>query len=419
MMTFPPPRQRIYATLKSYALLASSLLAGHTQEDGPRIKALEEHLCQRTGASHALMVNQGRMGLYLALKTMLKPPRNRVILSPYTIFDVVNMVLCAGGEPVFADICENTCNLDPESVESRLDDRVGAVLVTHLHGLAADVERLRQLCDSRGLALVEDAAQSFGAKVAGRPVGHWGDVGMFSFGMMKNVNSFFGGAVITDNPTLRQAMAVEQMTYDSMPAVRLRNQALYGAVLDLATRQPQFGLVTYRVFRYGFLHNVATLKTISRSENNPVLRDSLPPHYRARPTGAQARVALEGLRHVEEHNRLRLENALVYYEVLKDVPGIALPPRRLDGSHTYMSLPVVVNDRDRVLHYLLTHGRDVIGQHLLNCADLPCFSRFASPCPVARKVSPRLILLPTHPWYGTQEAEVTARTLKACMESLA
>lgn len=101
------------------------------------------------------------------LPRLLEPARNHVVMSPYTIHDVVNMVLCAGGRPVFADIESETCNVDAAEIERLIDERTGAVMITHLHGLACDVERIRAVCVARGVPLIEDAAQAFGARVNG------------------------------------------------------------------------------------------------------------------------------------------------------------------------------------------------------------------------------------------------------------
>src|SRR6185503_17787272 len=103
-----------------------------------------------------------------AVKALIKPGR-KVILSPYTIADVVNMVVCAGGEPVFADIERETCNVDAAEVERLIDDQTGAVMVTHFYGLACDIERIAKICKDRNVPLIEDAAQAFGVRVNGKP----------------------------------------------------------------------------------------------------------------------------------------------------------------------------------------------------------------------------------------------------------
>src|SRR5204863_3172195 len=99
------------------------------------------------------------------------------ILSPYTLYDVVNMVLAAGGIPCFADIDEDTCNISALEVERLVGPETGAVMVTHLHGLVGSLDRINAICEQRGVPLVEDACQAFGARHGGRRAGTIGTMG--------------------------------------------------------------------------------------------------------------------------------------------------------------------------------------------------------------------------------------------------
>ena len=106
-----------------------------------------------------------RVGIYLALKHLIRKGQ-KVILSPYTISDVVNMVLCAGGVPVFADIEEGgSCNIDAAIVADLLDTEknIGAVLVSHFYGLVCNLAPILAKCGEKRIPVIEDAAQAFGA----------------------------------------------------------------------------------------------------------------------------------------------------------------------------------------------------------------------------------------------------------------
>ena len=141
-----------------------------------------------------------RVGIYLVLKHLIRKGQ-KVILSPYTISDVVNMVLCAGGVPLFADIEEGgSCNIDAECVLDLLEteDDVGAVLVTHFYGLVCNLRPILRCLREKGIPVVEDAAQAFGARYEGKPAGTIADAGVFSFGLLKNVTGFLGGAIVTE-----------------------------------------------------------------------------------------------------------------------------------------------------------------------------------------------------------------------------
>src|SRR5712692_2847005 len=137
---------------------------------GQDVAHLERAAAAWLGARHAIAMPMARVGIYCVVKALIRPGQN-VVMSPYTIADVVNMVVCAGGVPVFADVEPNTCNVDATEVERLIDADTGLVLVTHFYGLACDIERIACVCRDRAVALVEDSAQAFGARVRERRVG--------------------------------------------------------------------------------------------------------------------------------------------------------------------------------------------------------------------------------------------------------
>ena len=141
------------------------------------------------------------------------------------------------------------------------DGDTGAVMITHLHGLACDVERISAVCRDRGVALVEDAAQAFGARVGGRRVGTFGEAGIYSFGQYKNLNAFFGGMVVTKNPDLAGKVRAEIDAFPNQEIGYYLSKVASGVASDLATWPPVFKSLTYRVFRYGFLNDVGFLNS--------------------------------------------------------------------------------------------------------------------------------------------------------------
>src|SRR5262249_37668081 len=138
---------------------------------GDEVEELERRLCARLGTSHAIAMPFARTGIYLTLQALIRPGQ-KVVLQPYTIVDAVNVVLCAGGVPLCGDIEPETCSLDPAEVKKLLDtEDVGAVCVTHLHGVPGAIDEIVALCQARGVPVVEDVAQAFGARLGGKALG--------------------------------------------------------------------------------------------------------------------------------------------------------------------------------------------------------------------------------------------------------
>ncbi len=406
----PLPRYRIYSRLRDYRTIASEMLTGRARRGGST-RDLETAIAKANDVAHALCIAKARVGIFVAIRALIERGQ-KVVLSPYTISDVINMVICAGGVPVFSDLEPDTCNVDAADVERLIDRDTGAVMITHLHGLACDVERISAFCAERGVPLVEDAAQAFGARVGGRRVGTFGDAGIYSFGMYKNLNGFFGGMVVTPRADLAEKLRAETDAFPSQELGYYLTKVASGAASDLATWPPIFKSLTYRVFRYGFLNDVGFLNSQVTVDVNPQMKRELPESYLRRLTPMQARIVLRQLADVDDHIRVRVAHAKVYHEGLSDIGELGLPPLRTDFSHTYAYFPVQAEDRGALLRHLMREKRDIGAQHLHNCADLECFSEFHRDCPNARRTARSVILLPTYPRYSRVDVERNVASIR-------
>ena len=363
-------------------------------------------------------VNQARVGIYLGVQALLQRTEKRgVVMSPYTIFDVVNMVIAAGGVPQFADVEVGTCNLDLASVKKTADENTALVLVTHLHGLAADLPSLREFCDQNGLALVEDAAQSLGTVVSDRPVGTFGDVGVFSFGMMKNVNGLYGGMLVTPHQDIANDVRQFQAEFEVLDRRKLLGRAAYGFLLAVATHPIVFRVFTYWLFKLGFLYDIGAINSISKSERNPVSRASFPESYRRKMSALQAELVSDQLASVMANASQRCAAAQRYFDGLKDIQEIVLPPDKRDGSHTYMAFPIQVKDREGLLTHLFRNQRDCAAQHIRNCAELKVFQDYERDCPNAAAAAKETLLLPTYPGYSDSQVDANIAAIRSFYNS--
>jgi len=399
----PLPRQRLYTLPASYW----RLLAGDAQAP----TRLERALAAYVGTSNVALAPMARTGISLALKALI-PPGGRVLMSPYTIADVVNMVLCAGGVPVFCDIERATCNISLEAVRRRIDDDIACVLATHFYGLACDIEAIAGLCRARGIPLVEDCAQALGTRVGGRMVGTFGDAGIFSFGLYKSVTGFFGGAVVSARPepaaAVREALAARPFEAPG----RLWRQAAAAAAMDVATFPPLFRPLVFRLFRYGYLKRAGWAGGRFDFDRDAVRYADLPERYLRRMSPGQCRAALARLGRADADARLRMAAAERYHRGLADIEELLLPPLRTDGSHTYHYFPIQYAGREALVDEAMRRGRDIALSHHRNCADLPCFAPYAGDCPNARATADELIYLPTYPGYGPAEIDATVATIR-------
>ncbi|SLM50201.1 putative Aminotransferase [Nitrospira japonica] len=167
-------------------------------------------------ARGVFLVSSGKAALVVVLKALAASSRRRrVIIPAYTCFSVPSAIVRAGLEVVLCDVNPRTLDFDFEELERLLSEDILCVLPTHLFGLPADVRRVVQLCRTRDIAVVEDAAQALGGGSEKGLVGTEGDVAFFSLGRGKNLTSGTGGIIVTKSPTLADAIHAE---YSKLPA---------------------------------------------------------------------------------------------------------------------------------------------------------------------------------------------------------
>ncbi len=184
-------------------VLESRQLARYGPDEGfpAKVRLFERRVAERVGVRYALGVNSGTSALYLALVGLGVGPGDDVIVPGFTFVASMSAVVYARARPVPAEV-DRSFNLDPADVESRIGPRTRAIVAVHMLGNPARLRELKEVADRHGVALIEDAAQAFGASYEGRWLGGHGRVGAFSFNIYKTITCGDGGMLVTDDEAL-------------------------------------------------------------------------------------------------------------------------------------------------------------------------------------------------------------------------
>jgi dTDP-4-amino-4,6-dideoxygalactose transaminase len=271
---------------------------------GPRTAEFEEAFAERLGSRHAIALSSCTAALHLAYLAAGVGPGDEVIVPSFTFVATAAAALYCGASPVFAEIISpSRPSLDPEDVERRITPRTKAVCVVHYAGYAAAADRLRELCDARGIALIEDVAHAPSATLAGRKLGTWGLAGAFSFFSNKVLSVGEGGLLCTDSDEVAELVRSR------------RSHAMSSGTWDRHTGRTD----TYDVTALG---------------------------YNYRLDEPRAALLLSRLQRLEPEIRRRRELTVRYRELLAQVDGIIVPfeDAEVPSSSCYV-IPIMI-ERD-------------------------------------------------------------------------
>ena len=174
---------------------------------GPEVKELEDHLATYTGSKHCLTVASGTEALLISLMALGVGPGDEVVTTPFSFIATAEVVALLGATPVFVDIEADTCNINAQKIQAAISPRTRAIMPVGLYGQPADMDEINDVAASHGLAVIEDAAQSFGALYKGRKSCNLSTIGCTSFFPSKPLGCYGdGGAVFTNDDALAKAM---------------------------------------------------------------------------------------------------------------------------------------------------------------------------------------------------------------------
>jgi perosamine synthetase len=340
---------------------------------GPELAAFEAALTAYHSVPVALCVSSGTAGLHLALLALGIGEGDEVIVPSFAFVAVANAVLQLRATPVFAEIDPVTLNLDPKAVERAVTPKTRAILVVHTFGVPAQMDAILKIASSYKLAVIEDACEAIGAEFEGRRAGSFGDLAVLGFYPNKQMTTGEGGAVLARDPAHAARLR----------SLRNQGRAPNGEWLDLVES--------------GYNYRLSDLAC------------------------ALGRVQLS---RINEMLALRQAAAERYAVLLKEIPGLELPPLTLSGRKIswfvyVVRLPEHAN-RDRVQASLAQRGIATgryFGPIHLQPAWRAHSSAHAVNLPVTEAIARRTLALPFFNRITTSQQEEVAVALREAIDS--
>lgn len=350
---------------------------------------LGEGLAAHANHRRYWLVSTGRAAMVLALQAMRDlskdSQRVEVIVPAYTCYSVPASVIKAGLKPRLCDVDPTSLSLDPEALRKFDFSRVLAIVTANLYGIPNHLQSIEAIAREQGVWMLDDSAQALGATHEGRPVGGFGDVGLYSFDKGKNITSLEGGALVASHPELSAALDRRHAALAPASATRTATTIIKLAAYATLLRPTLYGVVRK-------LPGLGLGRTVY-DETYPV------EHY----SGTLAGFAGTLLKRLPALTQGRRDKAAALHAALSNVPGVRLIDVPPNSQPAYARYPFLMADASRrtvVLEKLEAAGIGATASYPSALCDVPevAASLLESDrdMPGARQVAATIVTLPTH-----------------------
>lgn len=329
---------------------------------GPEVAELEAELSAFTGAKHSIGVSDGTTALQIALMALGVGPGDEVITTPFSFIATAEVIALLGAVPVFVDIDPRTCNIDPALIESAITPKTRAIIPVSLYGQCSDMDAINAIAARFDLAVIEDAAQSFGATYKGKQSCALSTIACTSFFPSKPLGCYGdGGACFTDDDEL---------------AKRMREIRAHGQ--DRRYHHPRVGLN-------------GRLDTL------------------------QAAILLAKLKIFPEEVERRAFISARYSELLGDI--VATPHVESWNTSVFAQYTVRVPNRETVIKQLAEKGVPTAVHYPIPLHRQPALAGISrwTDCTESERAAAEVMSLPMHPWLLPEEQDRVCEALKLCL----
>ena len=333
---------------------------------GPQVREFEKDICKFLDVKNAIACSSGTDALILALKALDIKQGDEVITTPFTFFATASSIARIGAKPVFADIKEDTFNLDPVKIEQAITDKTKAIIVVHLFGQPAEMDKIMEVAKKYNLKVIEDNAQGIGAKYGEKFAGTIGDIGTLSFFPSKNLGAMGDAGMCITN--------------DEKLAERFYHLRVHG-------ENPK-----YYHHEIGLNARMDTMQAI-------VLKAKLP--------------------HLKKWSEMRVENAKFYYDNLSEVKEIILPHIHESASTIYNQFTIKAQDRDGLMNYLRKNDIGCAVYYPMSLHLQECFKDLSykdGDFPISEKLSQKVLSIPVYSELSVEQKQFVVDKIKEYYE---
>lgn len=370
-MSWKIPLFKIYSDEDDIQETAEIIRSGMNWATGPKVNELEDRIARYVGTDYAVTLNSGTSALHAVLLAYGIGPGDEIIVPSFTFIATANCPHFVGAKPVFADIEDITYGLAADDVNERITQKTKAIMPVHVGGNPCMVKELRKVADDNNVLLIEDAAESLGAKIDGRNVGTFGESAMFSFCGPKVITTGEGGVIVTDSRSI----------YEKIKLLRSHGRA----------------------------------DTKDYFSTNEYL-DYVALGYNFRMSNITAALGISQLNKIDTVIAMRQKNAAyLTRQISRVAPQVRTPSVLKDRFHLFQMYTIEAPERDALMYHLGEAGimAKVYFPPVHHSHFYKNVLKYSPDLPQTDAVASRVLTLPMYPGLSEQEMDYMAASIAA------
>ena len=346
-------------------------------------------------------VFKARIGLFHILSFLFKnnKTKNKIILSSFTVFDMINMVLLSGFEPIFIDHYKNSSQINIDQLKEKINefnDEVGAVLLTHYNVNNSELSEISNICKQNKIILIEDCAIAIGSKFDNDYVGKFGDYSIFSFGFYKFINVLSGGMIFSKNKDFYNFVIDKEKNWEEIKIYNLYKLIIKSFFVRLISSKIIFKLI-FPIIKFAYKNDITLIKKLLTNDPKPHKKENFPSEYEFRLSQTQINDIIFQFKNLKYLRKLREINYRAYSEGIKNEKIIFFHNKQnLLNENAYLNFPIIVKDKNKFISYMLDNEIDISPQFYRSVNELSFLSKYSKTTKLIQDSVSNLVTLPTY-----------------------
>ena len=346
-------------------------------------------------------VFKARIGLFHILSFLIKKNkvRNKIILSSFTVFDMINMVLLSGFEPIFVDHYANSSQIDIEKLKKKVEkfkNEIGAILLTHYNVNNSELIEISNICKTNKIALIEDCAISIGSKYNNDYVGKFGDYSIFSFGFYKFINVLSGGMVFSKDKEFYNYVIETEKSWKEVKIYNLYKLIIKSFFVKFMSSKLIFNFF-FPIIKFSYKKNITQIKKFLINDPNPHIKVKFPKKYKFKLSNFQINDIIFQFKNLEQKRILRAENYYAYLNGINNKKIVFFhDSKNLLNDNAYLNFPILVDDKKKFIDYMLHNNIDLNPQFYRSVDQISLFKEYSDNISKIHETVDKLVTFPTY-----------------------